>query len=260
MARNDKKKDDDVKDICRNRRAFHEYEMLDRLECGIVLTGTEVKSLRDGHASLEDAYARIDGRRSLADRQRHSRVRDGQPDEPQAQAAAQAAAASPRDRQVRRQGVAEGLHAGAAAAVLQERPGQGRDGGLPRQAKFRQTAGTEESRRPERDSPGHEDGGVEKSVNCSLPSPVMEDRVHLVALVHSLDHVCCRYRLAAFRAALADAGHSLVLRPLPRRWWDRWSLLPRSSRRIGHPAAISLAWLATCPAAPHGPESALRLR
>jgi SsrA-binding protein len=61
MARKDKPTDDDVKDICRNRRAFHEYEVLDRLECGMVLTGTEVKSLRDGHVILEDAYARIDG-------------------------------------------------------------------------------------------------------------------------------------------------------------------------------------------------------
>jgi SsrA-binding protein len=67
MARNDKhgkqskQGPDEIKDICRNRRAFHEYEILDRLECGLVLTGTEVKSLRDGHASLEDAYARIDG-------------------------------------------------------------------------------------------------------------------------------------------------------------------------------------------------------
>ena len=49
------------RDVCRNRRAFHEYEVLDRLECGLVLTGTEVKSLRDGHANLEDAYAKIDG-------------------------------------------------------------------------------------------------------------------------------------------------------------------------------------------------------
>ena len=38
----------------------HDYEILDRIECGIVLVGTEVKSLRDGHANLEDAYARID--------------------------------------------------------------------------------------------------------------------------------------------------------------------------------------------------------
>ncbi len=50
---------DGEKLICRNKRAFHEYEILDRIECGIVLTGTEVKSLREGQTSLEDAYARI---------------------------------------------------------------------------------------------------------------------------------------------------------------------------------------------------------
>jgi SsrA-binding protein len=60
MARNEQGKDE-VRDVCRNRRAFHEYEVFDRLECGLVLTGTEVKSLRDGHASLEDAYAKIEG-------------------------------------------------------------------------------------------------------------------------------------------------------------------------------------------------------
>jgi SsrA-binding protein len=62
MAR-DRKKDeaDGIKVICRNKRALHEYEISDRLECGLVLTGTEVKSLRDGHASLEDAYAKLDG-------------------------------------------------------------------------------------------------------------------------------------------------------------------------------------------------------
>lgn len=46
--------------ICRNRRATHDYEILDQVECGVVLVGTEVKSLRAGHANLEDAYARID--------------------------------------------------------------------------------------------------------------------------------------------------------------------------------------------------------
>jgi len=55
-----KKKDDsDEQLVCKNKRAFHEYVVLDRLECGIVLLGTEVKSLRDGGASLEDAYARV---------------------------------------------------------------------------------------------------------------------------------------------------------------------------------------------------------
>lgn len=46
--------------ICRNRRATHDYDILDSTECGIVLVGTEVKSLRAGHANLEDSYARID--------------------------------------------------------------------------------------------------------------------------------------------------------------------------------------------------------
>lgn len=47
------------KTICTNRRARHQYEILDQIECGIVLKGSEVKSLRDGKVSLEEAYARI---------------------------------------------------------------------------------------------------------------------------------------------------------------------------------------------------------
>src|SRR5919108_4833308 len=45
--------------IVDNRRARHEYQLLERLEAGIVLTGTEVKSLREGRASLRRAYADI---------------------------------------------------------------------------------------------------------------------------------------------------------------------------------------------------------
>jgi SsrA-binding protein len=55
-----KKEKDEVKVICRNKRAFHDYAIFDTLECGLALTGTEVKSLRDGRASLEDAFARIE--------------------------------------------------------------------------------------------------------------------------------------------------------------------------------------------------------
>src|SRR5947199_2235783 len=63
MARNSKKDKDEegLQVICRNKRAFHEYTVSDRMECGIVLTGTEVKSLREGSASLEDAYAKVEG-------------------------------------------------------------------------------------------------------------------------------------------------------------------------------------------------------
>jgi len=43
--------------IATNRRAFHEYHILERIEAGLVLTGTEVKSLRAGKVTLRDAYA-----------------------------------------------------------------------------------------------------------------------------------------------------------------------------------------------------------
>ena len=64
MAGNKKstKPDEELVNICRNKRALHEYEIFDALECGIVLTGTEVKSLREHAASLEDAYAKIEDR------------------------------------------------------------------------------------------------------------------------------------------------------------------------------------------------------
>lgn len=45
--------------IARNRKARHNYIVLDTLECGIVLQGSEVKSLREGRVSLDDAYARV---------------------------------------------------------------------------------------------------------------------------------------------------------------------------------------------------------
>ena len=53
-------RDEGIQVVARNKRAIHEYDIIDRLECGIVLTGTEVKSLRESHASLDDAYARLE--------------------------------------------------------------------------------------------------------------------------------------------------------------------------------------------------------
>jgi len=43
-----------------NRKAFHDYEILERVEAGIVLKGSEVKSLREGRANLKDAYAKVE--------------------------------------------------------------------------------------------------------------------------------------------------------------------------------------------------------
>ena len=47
------------KTIAKNKKAFHEYEILETLEAGIELTGTEVRSLRDNHCQLTDCFALI---------------------------------------------------------------------------------------------------------------------------------------------------------------------------------------------------------
>ena len=46
--------------IARNREAFRDYEILETVEAGIALSGTEVKSLRNHHASLKEAFARVE--------------------------------------------------------------------------------------------------------------------------------------------------------------------------------------------------------
>jgi SsrA-binding protein len=49
------------KTVVSNRRALHDYEILERFEAGIELRGAEVKSLRGGHGSLAEAYGRVRG-------------------------------------------------------------------------------------------------------------------------------------------------------------------------------------------------------
>ncbi len=44
-----------------NRKAYRDYNILENIECGIELKGSEVKSLRDGRVNLNDSFARIDG-------------------------------------------------------------------------------------------------------------------------------------------------------------------------------------------------------
>jgi SsrA-binding protein len=46
--------------VALNRRARHDYQIEDTIEAGLVLTGTEIKSIRAGHANLAEAYARIE--------------------------------------------------------------------------------------------------------------------------------------------------------------------------------------------------------
>ena len=57
---NRKKSGDASKKITENRKARHKYEVLQQVECGVVLIGSEVKSLREGNISLNEAYVRIE--------------------------------------------------------------------------------------------------------------------------------------------------------------------------------------------------------
>lgn len=63
MAKKDKnaKSGPGSSSIAKNRAAFHHYEVLQKIECGLVLTGTEVKSLREGHVAFADSFASILG-------------------------------------------------------------------------------------------------------------------------------------------------------------------------------------------------------
>jgi glycosyltransferase involved in cell wall biosynthesis len=65
--------------------------------------------------------------------------------------------------------------------------------------------------------------------------------VQLVALVDHPDHVCCRYRLAAFRSLLQASGHDFELMALPRYWWQRLRLWPRLR---GQPVVVQRRLLA----------------
>jgi len=53
------------KPVHTNRKAYRDYEILERFECGIELKGCEVKSIRNGRINLEDSFARIEGDEAL---------------------------------------------------------------------------------------------------------------------------------------------------------------------------------------------------
>ena len=59
MAKKDKEKDSEGV-IAQNRKARHDYQILETMECGIVLHGTEVKSCRMRSVSIQDAFARVE--------------------------------------------------------------------------------------------------------------------------------------------------------------------------------------------------------
>lgn len=56
-----KEKQQDIKVISKNKKAFHDFHIEEKIEAGLVLQGSEVKSLRDGKANLADSYAMMKG-------------------------------------------------------------------------------------------------------------------------------------------------------------------------------------------------------
>ncbi|MFO7743149.1 MAG: SsrA-binding protein SmpB [Anaerolineae bacterium] len=53
--------EEDIKVVARNRKAYHDYHIEDRYEAGLVLQGTEIKSIRNGRVNLRDGYVRPRG-------------------------------------------------------------------------------------------------------------------------------------------------------------------------------------------------------
>lgn len=58
--KNKQSEDPNSRTVCRNRRARHDYEIVEELECGISLMGSEVKSIRNSKISIDEAFARVE--------------------------------------------------------------------------------------------------------------------------------------------------------------------------------------------------------
>ena len=65
------------RDLAVNRRAYHDYFIDEKYEAGVMLTGTEVKSIRNGRANLRDGFVRIDGGRRGSRASTSRRMRRG---------------------------------------------------------------------------------------------------------------------------------------------------------------------------------------
>ena len=114
-------------DVATNRRARHKFQLLEKMEAGVELRGSEVKSLRDGKASINEAYAVIEKGEMWLRGAHIPPYLPASTENHDPERAAQAAAAPPRDRAADRQDGREGADAGADADLLQGPARQGRD-------------------------------------------------------------------------------------------------------------------------------------
>ena len=136
------------KNIAENRKAFHDYHILETFEAGVALLGTEVKSIREGNVNLRDSFARVEAgevwiynvhispysHRGYADHEPTRRRK--------------LLLHRQRDPQADREDGREGHDARADADVLQERPREGRASAWPRARRRTTSAKRSSAARP----------------------------------------------------------------------------------------------------------------
>ena len=143
--------------IAENRRARHDYHLLDRFEAGLVLTGTEVKSLRDGRATLAQAYADIRDGEAWLNGLEISTYDQGNRANHEPMRARKLLLHRRQIDSLYGQVREKGLTIVPDAALLQGLAGEDRAGGRPRQGAARQAPGRGRARREAPDGAGVED-------------------------------------------------------------------------------------------------------
>ena len=124
--------------VAQNRKARYDYHIDDTFEAGLVLVGTEVKSLRAGRATLVDGFGEIHDGEAFLHGVHIPEYTQGTWTNHEPRRVRKLLLQPPRDRQAREPGQRARLHADPAVAVLQGRPRQGRDRAGPRQEDLRQ--------------------------------------------------------------------------------------------------------------------------
>ena len=114
--------------VCVNRQARHNYFIDETYEAGLILVGSEVKSLRDGKANLVDSYARIQKGEAFLVNTHISPYAGRESVQSRADAHAQAFVARTGDRAAHRQNQRARLDPDSAQDLFQKRPGQSRTG------------------------------------------------------------------------------------------------------------------------------------
>ncbi len=144
------------KNIAENRKAFHDYHVLETFEAGVALLGTEVKSIREGRVNLRDSYAQVkDGEVFVHNVHIQPYSHRGYADH-EPMRARKLLLHAPRNPQADRQDHRARHDARAAAHVLQERARQGGAGAGEGQAGARQARRDQEARGRSRNARGGE--------------------------------------------------------------------------------------------------------